>query len=151
MRRLVLLATVLGFAAGQVVFADHASAALTRVLAAQGRQAKHADTTCFSPYYATITNTCSTTRNWDMVLPTTQGVNAATQTINIKFKEFGGSSCRATGMARTPEDGIWTGSTNGMTVNGEAHLQVYVPSGGALFITCSIWSDERLDSVQYQH
>jgi hypothetical protein len=150
MRYSMLLAAVIGFGAGHVAYADQASAALLRVLASQGRATKHADTTCFSTYFATITNGCTTTRNWDMVLPVVSG-GAATQTINIKFKQWGSSNCKATGMLRSPEDGYWTGSTNGMTENGEAPLDVYVPAAGNLFLTCSIWRNERLDSVQYNH
>lgn len=111
-----------------------------------------ADASCFSNYYGSARNNCSTTKMWCMEAvvdpvgnyPVTVWAYAPNATANVGCSSAGVntdiSSVWTSGMVYVPS----FGGTRAITLTG-----AYVPAGGQLYICCNVGPGGGVNGINY--
>jgi hypothetical protein len=111
------------------------------------------DTACFSPWYESETNNCSTQKGYTIPLVIDQGGTYFSVTVTA----YGASSSNNVGCAAVAVDdditSVWGGQTFWLSGFGApeniALGSVYMPPSGTMFVSCSVDPGGRINAVNW--
>lgn len=138
-------------AASLAVVAAAGSLQARSIVGASGHAAPFADQGCFSTFYGTMRNTCSSTKTLELPLATDRE-----GTHNVVVSAYAAAPSNTVGCVAIAINKTYTGYWSSPTLylpsfgaSQDISLSVYVPASGALQTTCYLNPEGRINVVNW--